>query len=553
MSGQDERMGERPLRGVAVLTPAMLLAKIIGLFYKIPLIAVVGVAGMAYFLSAYHVYSMLFLVFASGLPTALSLLVSRAAVTDEGAVGRIFSVSLGLFLGLGTFCSILLFLFADPLAAMLAMPEAAPALRLIAPTLPLAVISGAVKGVFQGRHNMLPTALCEVVEALGKLCIGVSLAWLVGARGGDVPAVAAAAVAGITAGAALSALMMLLWLFIARRTLFSAGKTTPPTCRAVLRSLWQVAFPITVSAAVAGLVTLVDTALISARLQAAGFAPTVAHEMYSSYGNLALPLYNLVPALLAPITLSLMPALGKTLATADTAGAERVLSLALRVALLITLPASLGLATFSAPILSVLYAGEQGAVSLAAPLLSLLAVCLLPTVLISVTAAALQAAGKPALPVLTMLLGAAVKLLLETWLLGVASVNIYAAPISTLVCNLTVLFANLFCLKRHTCLRIFLHWEIPAPLLAAGASVLFGVPCYRVASRLLPVPIVTLLATLLLVVFLYFLLALGLRLLDDAVLGALPFGAMLLKCRKKREVKYDKRRKIAGNACQRGI
>ena len=105
MSGQDERMGERPLRGVAVLTPAMLLAKIIGLFYKIPLIAVVGVAGMAYFLSAYHVYSMLFLVFASGLPTALSLLVSRAAVTDEGAVGRIFSVSLGLFLGLGTFCS----------------------------------------------------------------------------------------------------------------------------------------------------------------------------------------------------------------------------------------------------------------------------------------------------------------------------------------------------------------------------------------------------------------------------------------------------------------
>ena len=82
---------------------------------------------------------MLFLVFASGLPTAISLLVSRAAVTDEGAVGRIFSVSLGLFLGLGTFCSILLFLFADTVAAMLAMPEAAPALRLIAPTLPLAV------------------------------------------------------------------------------------------------------------------------------------------------------------------------------------------------------------------------------------------------------------------------------------------------------------------------------------------------------------------------------------------------------------------------------
>ena len=346
---------------------------------------------------------------------------------------------------------------------------------------------------------------------------------------------------------------MLLWLFLSRHRIFGAKKGTPPTCRAVLGALWRVALPVTVSAAVTGLVTLVDTALISARLQAVGFAPTAAHEMYSSYGNLALPLYNLVPALLAPVTLSLIPVLGKTLAAGDTDGASRALSLALRVSLLITLPASLGLAAFSVPILSMLYMGEQGAVMLAAPLLSLLAVSLLPTVLISVTAATLQAVGRPALPVFTMLFGATVKLVLEAWLLGVQGIHIYAAPLSTLACNLTVLVANLLLLRRHTCLQIPLHRQIPVPLFVAVVSVTLGALIFRLSAAFALPQLVSVLVTLSLVVLIYFVLALVLHILDDAVLGALPFGTVLLKCRKICEVKNDKKRKIAGNACERGI
>ncbi|MBQ3063198.1 MAG: oligosaccharide flippase family protein [Clostridia bacterium] len=525
--------GERPLRGVAILTPATLLAKFIGLFYKIPLIAVVGVAGMAYFLSAYHVYSMLFVLFASGLPTALSLLVSRAAVTTGNAVGRIFAVTFFCFLGLATLGGALLFFFAAPVARLLAMPDAAGALRLIAPALPFAVVTGAVKGLFQGHHDMLPSAAAEVLEALGKLLFGVTLARLARAAGGDTASVAAAAVAGVTAGAALSALVMLVWLLAARRRLFAADNKADnvPTPRAVLGALWRVAFPITVSAAVTALITLIDTALISAGLQGAGFAPTVAHEMYSSYGNLALPLYNLVPALLAPVTLSLLPALGKALAGGDFAGAASAYLLALRVSLLITLPAAFGLAVFAAPILSVLYVGEQGAVALAAPLLSLLAVSLPLTVFISVTTSALQAIGKPALPVYTMLSGACLKLVLEWGLLSLPAVNIYAAPVSTFACNFLVLAANLWLLARKSSFSTPIYRMAIGPLFAAAAAIFFGVLVYRVAALALS-PLPALAVTLLLVVLLYFLAASLFGLLDDAVLGALPFGTILLKCKK---------------------
>ena len=121
------------LRGVLVLMPAALFSKVVGMFYKIPLLFIVGVEGMAYFLAAYHVYSLLFVLSATGLPTALSLLISRAIARGEGqAVGRIFRVALALFFGLGLAGSVWLLWAAEPLAARLSMGDAAAALRAIA-------------------------------------------------------------------------------------------------------------------------------------------------------------------------------------------------------------------------------------------------------------------------------------------------------------------------------------------------------------------------------------------------------------------------------------
>ena len=116
------------LGGVAVLMPATLFTKLVGLFYKIPLIAIVGVGGMAYFLAAYHVYSLLFVLSATGLPTALSLQIARAASGEARAgVARIFRVSLALFLSLGILGTALLLWGAPLIAARIAMHDATAA------------------------------------------------------------------------------------------------------------------------------------------------------------------------------------------------------------------------------------------------------------------------------------------------------------------------------------------------------------------------------------------------------------------------------------------
>ena len=467
------------LRGVLVLMPAALFAKVVGMFYKIPLLFIVGVEGMAYFLAAYHVYSLLFVFSATGLPTALSLLVARATARGNGrAVGRIFRVSLILFLSIGLCGTLLLLFFARPLAARLSMGEASAALLAIAPSLFLAAFIGAGKGYFQGHNRMGPTALCEALEAAGKLGFGLGFALWARNAGMDSAKVAAYAVLGITAGMALSALSLLLTLLFSRQKI-SAGEGTLPPRKHILQELCRVALPITLSACVMSAVSLLDTALISARLQSAGFPQEIANAMYSSYGNLAIPLYNLVPSLLSPVTLALMPLLGAAAAGKDEEGARTALTSAVRLGALVAIPASLGLAVFARPLLSLIFVGQENAVGVAAPLLSVLALSVLPATLISVLGGALQATGHTILPVLAMLAGTLAKLLVESVLLVTPGIYLSGAPISTLACTLTVLAIEWIALSRALPFPVLAPKDLFRPLLATLPAMLLGIGLYR--------------------------------------------------------------------------
>lgn len=516
--------------GVAVLMPATLFTKLVGLFYKIPLIAIVGVEGMAYFLAAYHIYSLLFVLSATGLPTALSLQVARAvAVGERRGVRRIFGVALALFLSLGLAGTLLLLYAAPSLAAHLAMENAAASVVAIAPALFLTAFIGAVKGFFQGHRKMLPTALSEVLEAAGKLGFGLFFALLAKGRGLPTPQVAAYAIFGITAGLAVAALFLLIRLllfFLAERGERPTGGALP-TRRSVLGALIKIAVPMTLSASVMSLVSLIDTALISNRLQSAGFAPSAAHALYSAYGNLAVPLYNLVPSLLAPVTLSLMPMLGAAFLRGERTKGREALAASLRLCLLIAIPASLGLAVFAEPILALIYRGAGEAVSVAAPALSMLAPAVLPAVLLSLTGAALQAAGHTLLPVVAMGAGAAVKLTLEIFLLPVSGIYIYAAPLSTMACNLTVLVIEAMALSRLLGGRLVRAGDLFRALAAAlvgvgGAAALYFLLAMRFGRVVWVLPVALLGAV---VLFLPSALLLGAVRREE--LSAMPMGERL--------------------------
>ena len=75
---ENKSFGKQFFSGVAVLAISTFIVKIIGLFYKIPMMAYLGAEGMGYFNSAYDIYALFFVIATTGIPVAISILISES-------------------------------------------------------------------------------------------------------------------------------------------------------------------------------------------------------------------------------------------------------------------------------------------------------------------------------------------------------------------------------------------------------------------------------------------------------------------------------------------
>ena len=76
MSKQEKKQSF--LGGAAILASAVVIVKLIGAFYKLPLNNILGSTGKTYFQTAYNIYNVLLTVSTAGLPLAISKMTSQA-------------------------------------------------------------------------------------------------------------------------------------------------------------------------------------------------------------------------------------------------------------------------------------------------------------------------------------------------------------------------------------------------------------------------------------------------------------------------------------------
>ncbi len=433
------------MSGVLVLSISTVIVKIIGLAYKIPMIAYLGAEGMGYFNSAYEIYAMLCVVATAGLPVALSLLISANRERGmDAVVRRIDRSATTVFLSLGLLGTLCLLCFAKPIADLIDNEQAYFCILAIAPALFFVCCSSAIRGYFQGFHQMLPTAVSQLIEALGKLIFGVWFASIALRRGMDLPLVAAFAILGLSLGTLLSALYLCLRKALSLpRKKKEASQAKKQLSGDGLATLFRIAIPITLSSAILSVTRLVDMAWIMRRLQDIGRTVSEANEIYGAYTTLAVPVFSLIPSLIAPISMALVPQLSAAIERKNADEQAALANRSLRLTTLLAMPASMGIAVYAKPILGILFARETEAIEIAAPLLSVLGVSILFSGLITTTNAVLQSYRQAGKPILSMSVGALVKMITAYFLIGNPSVGIYGAPISTLLCDLTVTLINL--------------------------------------------------------------------------------------------------------------
>lgn len=434
------------VEGAFILIAANLITKVIGALFKIPLGNLLGAEGMGVFSVAYNVYTTLFVIATAGLPVAISKLVAECLATGrQEETGQVLRVSLAAFSLFGLAAAALLWLGADQLTAWVGNPMAALAVRAVAPSLLFVSVLAVIRGYYQGLSDMVPTAVSQVLEALGKLLVGYGAACLLLGKGFGLPVAAAGAIGGVTFGSALSTVYLVGRCWKGRQAGRARDCRTPR--RRILARIVSFAIPVTVGASVMSLTSLIDMTMVMNRLQDIGFSAKAANELYGSY-SLAVTLFTLPQTLVMALAVSIVPVASAYYARGGGPAARKPVETGLRIAALIALPSSLGFVLLAEPILDLIYYSRPVESAAAAPLLAILGCAVFFVALVSLTNSVLQAVGRAHIPVYTMVAGALVKLAVNYLLVGMPWVNICGAPAGTVLCYATISVLNLAALRQ---------------------------------------------------------------------------------------------------------
>ena len=562
--------------GAAILAVGILVVKLIGMFYKIPLVNIIGEQGTADFNNAYNIYAVLLTISTAGLPVAVSKLVSEAnALGRRNQVKRTFRLALGLFLCLGVVSFLVMYFKADWLAGLMNDSYAAAGIRTLAPAVICVGCLAAFRGYSQGHSNMTPTSVSQIIEALCKLVIGLALAWWIVKAGQPAHVAAAGAITGVTVGTIVALVYMLL-SYAASHRYERLSDDTPDDHGKILMDILRIAIPITLSSSMVGIVTVIDSSLVQGQLQRvllenpeswvlyadfidlsaleaartqwtyttmADFKEQVAQgvpaavnlhaclesasrTIYGNYGG-ALNIYNLPTSLMAAITASVIPAVSGCLAKRDRKGAANITSSALRITALLAFPMGVGLFVMGTPIIKLLFSGLNP--DLAGPLLSTLGLATVFVCMMLVCNSVLQAHGFVNLPVVVMVLGGVVKIVTNYHVVAMPKVGIFGVPFGNVFCFGLCLVLDLLIISRvlrgrPRYLSIFIKPFAAAAIMGAGA---WGV--YGLVYKILESNTIASVLAIGVAVVIYFVLVIALKAIHREDLALMPKGAKIAK------------------------
>ncbi len=499
--------------GAAILAFGIVVVKIIGMFYKVPLNNILGEQGTADFNNAYNIYAVLLTISTAGLPVALSKMVSEAdALGRQNQVDRIFKSALAVFLVLGTISFLVMTLFADNLAAMMHDSFAAPGIRMLAPAVICVGCLSAFRGYFQGLGNMTPTAVSQILEAVIKLVLGLALAsyimgvvWDEGAllafrpeldlsllsadqlvselASTQISLAAAGAIAGVTVGTIVALIFLIATYYLSRSRKRRRGKDTPQPVPTILVTLLKIAIPISLASSMVGIVTVIDASLVQGQLQnALGMTEDMSRTLYGNYAG-ALTIYNLPMSLIVAITASVIPAVSAARASGDRRLARNIVASSLRITTIIALPMGVGLLMLGTPIIQLLFPSLTA--EIAGPLLSTLGLAAVFVCVMQVANSILHAHGYVNLPIVFMLIGGGIKIITNYNLVAIPSIGVYGAPVGNVLCFGTCMVLSLVVIARKVPNRPKYPPIFVRPLLAAVIMGLATWAVYGLSSKLL--------------------------------------------------------------------
>lgn len=465
------------LKGTLILTVSSIVVKVIGSLNWIILSRVLGGEGIGLYQMGFPIYLMAITLSSAGIPVAISIITAeKLAQKDFLGAKRVFNVSLRLLFVTGLVFASALFFGAHWLIDnhWIRDSRAYYSIIALAPAVFFVTILASFRGYLQGWQIMTPTAASEIVEQLMRVVTMIVFANMFMPHGLAYAAGGASMGAGV---GAFCALLVLMWFYGRLKQKLKADLqqqnplATRESARAIISRLLRLALPVSMSSLMLPVVANLDLLIVPQRLEAAGFHISQATEFFGYLTGMAVPLINLATIFTAAMTISLVPAISESRALNDVFGIRAKTRTAFRVALIITCPCFVGMYFLAEKIAALIYNAPG-----AADAIQTMSVGILLLGLHQISTGILQGLGRTSIPVINMILAAAVKVFLSWTLTAIPTLGIKGAAMATVVDFGLAAVLNMIFIYKYTGFALSFSGVFkPAVSAAAMGAAVYGV------------------------------------------------------------------------------
>lgn len=522
----------------SILAAASVLVRLIGLIYRIPMTRILGNEGMGYYGYAFEVYNLCFIISSYGMPMAVSKLVAGHTAKREYKsafntfLGAIIvaaltggALSLIVYFGAGFICSKLL------ANAVIAIP-----LRVLAPTIFVSSILGVLRGFFQGKGTMVPTALSQLLEQIVNGIVSVAAAYSLEEAHSVSPDISAYGAAGGVAGTGLGAffgLIFLIFLLVVNMPMFQRQMLHDDheayEMSDLVKMLLATVIPVMLSQVLVRSNGLIAMTMFNHITKMKHLSAEETTSLYGIYESKYLLLMNIVTGITTAITTAMIPSIVAVHETGDMDAVEGKANVALKFNLLIAIPCTFGFAFLGAPIVRLLFGDNspviKGTMFLGAAACTLYTLSILFNTII-------QSIYKMMLPVRNSAIAIVIDVLVIFLMLRFTDQYLYALVIGNMILPIVVIILDLPILTRTLGIHFELRRSVILPILSSVVMTVVMMLVYFGVEKITNYA-VAVLAAIFVAMIVYFVAEIKLHGITERELRNVPKGMTVIRIAKR--------------------
>ncbi|RBP01008.1 polysaccharide biosynthesis protein [Rossellomorea aquimaris] len=451
------------LKGAMVLTVAALVTKILSAVYRVPFQNIVGDIGFYIYQQVYPFYGIAIALSTYGFPVIISKLVAEKLENEDEEGAKKVAVTSFLFLcivGLSWF--LIVYFGAGVIARWMGDPLLKPLIQVISLSFLLLAPLSVLRGYYQGKEDMVPTAVSQVTEQTIRVATILVFSTILVSQGYSLYMAGNGALFGSITGG-LGGLLVLLFIVTARRERLFSRKSLrlSPEYVHIWSRLLMNGTAICVSAMLLVLLQFVDSLNVYSLLTSSGM-DTESGKTWKGIYDRGQPFVQLGTVVATSISLTIVPLVTSAYLKKKENLIREYSQLSLKISITIGFAATLGIINIMVPTNTMLFENALGSKVIAVFCLSIFFSCLILTF-----AGIFQGIGKIYYPAICILIGILLKYFGNAYLIPV--MGIMGASVATVV-SLTVITGMMILQLRRLFPIRFFPFSFYKTLLLSGAA-----------------------------------------------------------------------------------